>query len=95
MKRKIRLFTVCSFMLCILLCLNVQVQAQTQTKTIHGTITDESGKPLSGATVTVKGTSTVTQTDAAGNFTLNSVPVNSTFDCFVCELCSTGSKCWK
>jgi TonB-linked SusC/RagA family outer membrane protein len=37
-------------------------------QTISGTVTDESGKKLSGVSVTVKGSSTGTSTDAAGQF---------------------------
>ena len=39
-------------------------------KKVSGTITDESGAPLPGANVTVKGTSYGTQTDFDGNYTL-------------------------
>lgn len=41
-----------------------------QQQTIQGTVTDESGLPLSGATVVVKGTSQGVATDFDGNFTL-------------------------
>lgn len=44
-----------------------------QGRTLSGTITDDNRSPLSGATVAVKGTVTVTTTDAAGKFTI-SVP---------------------
>jgi TonB-linked SusC/RagA family outer membrane protein len=39
-------------------------------KAITGTVTDDRQSPLSGATVTVKGTSVVTTTDASGRFRL-------------------------
>lgn len=39
--------------------------------TVTGTVTDEEGKPLPGATVLVKGTSKGVTTDANGNFSLN------------------------
>lgn len=42
-----------------------------QPKLIKGKITDETDKPLSGATVTVKGTTVTTTTDTAGNFQLD------------------------
>jgi TonB-dependent starch-binding outer membrane protein SusC len=42
-------------------------------QTISGTIKDANAKPLYGATITVKGTSTTTATDASGNFSI-SVP---------------------
>lgn len=43
---------------------------------ITGTVTDDRQTPLSGATVTVKGTRTVTTTDATGKFTLT-LPANA------------------
>ena len=39
--------------------------------TVRGTIKDENGEPLQGASVVVKGTTTGTMTDLKGNFTLN------------------------
>lgn len=41
-----------------------------QTRTIRGTVSDDKGAPLTGASVLVKGTSNGTQTDATGNFKL-------------------------
>ena len=41
-----------------------------QNRTINGTVADESGKPLFGATVLVKNSSVSTTTDPAGNFSL-------------------------
>ncbi|SFU31677.1 TonB-linked outer membrane protein, SusC/RagA family [Pustulibacterium marinum] len=41
-----------------------------QQKTITGTITDSDGLPLPGATVQIKGTSTGTQTDFDGNYSI-------------------------
>jgi TonB-linked SusC/RagA family outer membrane protein len=41
-----------------------------QVRTITGTVLDDKGQPLSGATVTVKGTRAVTTTDANGKFSL-------------------------
>ena len=40
-------------------------------QTVTGTVSDESGKKLSAVSVTVKGTSTGTSTDGAGNFSIN------------------------
>lgn len=45
---------------------------------ISGRVTDESGKPLSGASVTVKETGVGTSTDADGNFALKNVEPNAT-----------------
>ncbi len=42
--------------------------------TVTGTVTDETGETLIGATVMVKGTSMGVNTDLDGNFTLNNVP---------------------
>ena len=45
-----------------------------QQRTVTGTVTDESGLPLPGVNIIVKGTSTGTQTDFDGNFSLNATP---------------------
>lgn len=42
-----------------------------QAQSVSGTVTDESGKGINGASVTVKGTTTGTTTDAKGNFRIN------------------------
>lgn len=45
--------------------------SQTQSGTVSGTVTDENGEPVIGATVKVKGNvSLATVTDIDGNFTL-------------------------
>lgn len=44
---------------------------------VRGTITDDKGQPLAGVSVTVKGSSNGTTTDAAGNFSLT-VPDDAT-----------------
>jgi TonB-linked SusC/RagA family outer membrane protein len=41
------------------------------TKTITGKVTDDHDEPLPGVTVSIKGTTTGTQTDATGKYTLN------------------------
>ena len=38
---------------------------------VTGTVTDETGEPLIGANVAVKGTNFATNTDIDGNFTIN------------------------
>lgn len=45
-----------------------------QTKTITGKITDDKNNPVSGVSVTIKGNSTGTVTDEAGNFQFNAPP---------------------
>ena len=44
-----------------------------QEKTITGTVTDQSGLPLPGVNVLVKGTTTGTQTDFDGNYSISAV----------------------
>ena len=51
-----------------------------KTKTITGTIVDQSGEPVIGASIVVKGTSNGTITDIDGNYTLANVPENSTIN---------------
>ena len=48
-----------------------QAQATGQ---ISGTVTGEGGRPISGASVSVAGTTRGDQTDAAGRFTISAVP---------------------
>jgi TonB-linked SusC/RagA family outer membrane protein len=60
--------------LCAALLLCATVWAQ---ETVRGTLRSPSGDPLIGATVTVKGTSVSTTTDANGQFTI-AAPVGST-----------------
>jgi TonB-linked SusC/RagA family outer membrane protein len=48
-----------------------------QQGTITGTVTDQSGSPIIGATVVVKGTAIGANTDASGRFSLTRVPMNS------------------
>lgn len=50
--------------------------AQNQARTVSGRITDESGKAIASASVSVRGTNIGTTTDADGNFKLN-VPANA------------------
>ncbi len=49
-----------------------------QTKQIKGTITNNSGEPIPGVTVLIKGTSAGTITDLNGSYTFSEVPGNST-----------------
>ncbi|WP_295731309.1 TonB-dependent receptor [uncultured Muribaculum sp.] len=50
---------------------NAEKAAATGTRRIHGSVLDEEGEPLIGATVRVDGTSVGTITDAEGNFTID------------------------
>ena len=68
MKRKL-------FMFLTLFCMGIGiVLAQTQ---VRGTVVDEAGEPVIGATILVKGTTQGTTTDIDGRFTL-SAPANGT-----------------
>jgi hypothetical protein len=64
-------------------------------QTISGTVTDEEKKPVSGATVTVKGTVTSVATDAAGKFSINA-PGTGYIGYFLCRIYYPGnSNQWK
>jgi TonB-linked SusC/RagA family outer membrane protein len=58
----------------LLLCVLVSTLAFAQRR-ISGTVTDDKQAPLTGATVSVKGTTVATTTDVSGKFTIN-VPAN-------------------
>lgn len=60
----------------VLACLLFSVAGFTQERTVTGTVKDQNNSPVTGATVTVKGTTVATQTNATGNFSI-SVPANS------------------
>jgi TonB-linked SusC/RagA family outer membrane protein len=45
--------------------------ASAQTRPITGKVVDETGLPVSGASIVIKGTTTGTSADATGNFTIN------------------------
>ena len=47
---------------------------------VKGKVVDETGKPVSGATVMVKGTNNGTQTDAKGEFVLNNIDDNAVLE---------------
>ena len=57
-------------LLLLLLALSL-LRTHAQDKTVRGKVTDESGKPLAGATVTIKGTNLTAATDNDGNFQIN------------------------
>lgn len=48
--------------------------ALAQTKTVTGTVTDDAGEPLIGASVLIQGTSTGTITDMDGNYSIAATP---------------------
>ncbi len=48
-----------------------------QKKTVSGKVTNESGEPLPGVTVVIKGSTSGAITDTSGKYSLLSVPVNS------------------
>jgi TonB-dependent starch-binding outer membrane protein SusC len=49
-----------------------------QQRSVSGTVTDESGQPLPGVTVVVKGTTQGTVTNADGNYSLTNIPEDAT-----------------
>ena len=51
--------------------LMITVTAFSQDRTVTGNVTDDTGQPLPGASVVVKGTNNGTQTDFDGNFSIN------------------------
>ncbi len=67
--------------LCLLaLLLMLGVGAYAQSGPVTGTVTDNSGEPLLGAKVMVKGTNNATVTDTDGKFSLQNVPGNGTLE---------------
>ena len=69
--RSSRVLTVC---VCVLSVLSVLAQD----RTVSGTVSDDKGAPLSGATISVKNTSNFTTTDPAGRFTIAMPAANPT-----------------
>ncbi len=57
-------------LLLLLLALSL-LRSHAQDKIVRGKVTDESGKPLTGATVTIKGTNLTAATDNDGTFSIN------------------------
>lgn len=60
--------------LTLVLCLTFPVQAWAQKQTVTGTVIEQNGEPVIGATIMEKGTSNGTTTDIDGNFTINVEP---------------------
>ena len=57
--------------LCLGLMLMFSASAMAQNQTVTGTVLDEAGEPVIGATVTVTGTKTATITDFDGNYKID------------------------
>ncbi len=57
---------------------NTSAISQLQQKAVSGTVTDESGSPLPGVTVIIKGTTNGTVTNAYGEYSLSNVPGDAT-----------------
>jgi len=57
-------------LLLLLLALSL-LRSHAQDKTVRGKVVDETGKPLAGATVTIKGTNITAASDINGNFQIN------------------------
>lgn len=55
----------------LLLCVVAFISSFAQGRSVTGTVKDDNGNPLSGATVTVKNTRVVTTTNTSGSFSLN------------------------
>src|SRR6185312_5685694 len=55
---------------CLLLVTFFYTAAMSQNKTVTGTVTADSGEPLPGATVNLKGTKTNTTTNSAGHYSI-------------------------
>jgi len=70
--------TISIFLVTILLLLSIVSQAQSGTKDISGKITDEVGKPLSGAAISLKGSTKGTLTNSDGDFSLKAVKPGAT-----------------
>ncbi|NDV68529.1 TonB-dependent receptor [Dysgonomonas sp. 25] len=64
---------ICLFILSLIFTINLSAQNQ---KTITGTVSDENGEAIIGASVGVKGTTNATMTEIDGSFSLN-VPDNA------------------
>jgi len=52
--------------------------SELQQVTVSGTVTDQSGEPVIGVSVVIKGTTIGTLTDVSGRYTIPNVPPNST-----------------
>ncbi len=57
---------------------NIEVSTVPQQKTITGTVTDETGFPVPGVTVVIKGTTQGTVTNVDGHYSITNIPENAT-----------------
>ena len=76
--RLLLLYSTIFFHFVFLLLLSFTAAAQSGTTDITGKVLDESGKPLSGAAITLKGSSKGTLTSSAGDFRLKAVKADAT-----------------
>src|ERR1035437_9701341 len=60
----------------IILTTSSSIESEQQGKKVTGKVTDQSGSPIPGASIVVKGTITGVSTDKSGNFSL-AIPVNT------------------
>jgi TonB-linked SusC/RagA family outer membrane protein len=78
--------------LCLVsLFLSIYFLSLAQADRLQGKVVDENGAPLAGVTVTIQGTSTATQTDKEGNFSL-ALPASTKASKIRLELSYTGYK---
>jgi TonB-linked SusC/RagA family outer membrane protein len=66
-----RLFDMKKLQLLVLLVLGLFIQGFAQNQVLKGRITDENGRPLSGATINIKNSSSFTTSDSSGNFQIS------------------------
>lgn len=60
----------------LIFCLPAILMAQVASRTVSGDVLDSKSSPLQGVSITVKGSTRGTTTDANGHFTLSNVPEN-------------------
>lgn len=74
-KKNVKRFLPYWFLIVVLVAFNSIAYAQQ--KTVSGTVTDDTGLPLPGVSIVVKGTTNGTITNVDGNYTLSNVPENA------------------
>lgn len=79
MKRKAEFFRSHARTCLTALCLSFAMTMTAQNQTVKGTVTDQNGEPVVGATVKVKGAKSGTVTNVNGEYTLT-VPANSSLE---------------